>query len=215
MEGNMAYSDNNSHGFIQLIRSNEVENLIKQRPTAFLLLTLIAYRARRTLERQFNDLQVNEAFIGDHASYGATPRQYRTDKKILEKYNLATFRATNRGTIARLIDTTIFNINPEETTNQETTKRQSPDNQPTTNNNGKNDNNGIKRPFYQISGSQKRNPILEDPIFNRLMSVRGEDSDRATRLRMMCEPALNKKYPMFNFGREWNEANALLKSNPS
>ncbi len=211
----MTYTDNNSHGFIQLIRSNEVENLIKRRPTAFLLLTLIAYRARRTKERQFNDLEVNEAFVGDHSFYGATPREYRTDKKLLERYRLATFRATNRGTIARLVDTAIFNINPEETTSQQTNERLSLDNRPTTNNNGNNENNENKKPIFQRKTSLRNNPILDDPLFNRLLAVRGEDSDRATRTRMNCEPVLNSKYPRWKYGPEWDEANSILKGTPS
>lgn len=206
----MAYTDNNSHGFIQLIRSNEVENLIKSRPSAYILLTLIALRARRTRDRSFDGLNIGEAYIGDHNCYGASAREYRTDKKLLAEYGIATFRTTNRGTIARLVDTTIFNINPEETTSQKTRKRQEHDNQQTTNNNDKKENNENMKPLPQRGITHKVNPILDDPIFQRLLTARSQSSDAAFRVREACEKTLNNRYPIWKHASDWEIARSIL-----
>jgi len=84
------------------------------RPTAFLLLSLIANRARRTNEKDLMvELEIGEALIGDYCSYGATESIYRTDKEYLLKHGfILTTRTDRKGTIVRLIDSDIFDINP-------------------------------------------------------------------------------------------------------
>ncbi len=128
-------------GFIQIKRNDEILNLIRKRPSAFLLLTLIAFRARRTKENQFDGLEIGEAYIGDYQSYCATLQVYRTDKKFLETNGIITTRATNRGTIAKLNSTSLFDINAEELTIQPTNYQHAVNKQLTTNNNDKNVNN--------------------------------------------------------------------------
>lgn len=126
-------------GFIKLQRSEEVEALATTRPTAFVLLTLIALRARRKTQRTFDGRQMGEAYIGDYESYGVTEQIYRTDKKFLESNGLITTQVTNRGTIAKLVDTSIFDINVEATNDpantQLTTSQRPANDQLTTNKN--------------------------------------------------------------------------------
>lgn len=119
------------NGFIQLPRkSKNFYELIKRRPTAFVLLVLIARRARWANDTNFDDLEVGEALIGDHKTYGVTRQVYRTDKEFLEKFNFITTRATNKGTIAKLIDTSIIDINAQPT-NQRANHRLTTDQPPT------------------------------------------------------------------------------------
>lgn len=107
------------NGFIKLKRSPELEHLVLTRPSAYILLTLIAFRAKRTNERTFNGLEVGEALVGDYSKYLSTRRKYRTDVNILKEAQLITTRKSNRGTIAKLADSSIFDINTEEEDHQE------------------------------------------------------------------------------------------------
>jgi hypothetical protein len=80
--------------FIQFVRdSKEFEFSINKRPSAFVLLSLIAQRARRTNENIQDGLEIGEALIGDYKTYQATEQTYRTDKKYLEKLHFPTFRS--------------------------------------------------------------------------------------------------------------------------
>ena len=138
-----------SGGFIMLRRGPETLELM-QDADAFVLLTHIAYRARRTNGLNRHDLALGEALLGDYRAYGITERRYRTAKTKLAKWGLATFRATNKGTIAILCGTSIYDPNVEvsdgQTDSQTTDKRRTDDglrDRPeTTINNGNNGNNG-------------------------------------------------------------------------
>jgi hypothetical protein len=97
--------------WIKLIRSYEVQQLLRD-PLAFTLLTVIALRARwRRSGFDVQGLQLGEALIGDYSSYGMSRRQYRTRLERLEKWGLITTRRTRHGTIARLVSSSIFDIN--------------------------------------------------------------------------------------------------------
>ena len=105
----------NNYGFIKLVRnSSKYFRILEERPTAFLLLSLIANRARRTNEKDLMiDLEIGEALIGDFFAYGVTRAVYRTDKEYLIRNGfILTTRANRRGTIVKLIDSDIFDINP-------------------------------------------------------------------------------------------------------
>jgi hypothetical protein len=99
-----------THGWFKAIRSDEALELLRANKNAFLLLYVIAYRAQ--WKRGFNrfNLQQGEALIGDYENYGISEREYRTAKMNLEKWKFATFKATNAGTIAKLINTSVFSI---------------------------------------------------------------------------------------------------------
>lgn len=170
-------------GFIQLKRNEEVFNLIRKRPSAFLLLTLIAFRARRTKENQFDGLEIGEAYIGDFKSYCATQQIYRTDKKFLETNRIITTKATNKGTIAKLVGSTFFDINAEELATQPTNNQRAANEQPTTNNNDnnvKNANNTNNKSRLEINESKslpyKGETHTRYPEANPTLTARGMSS---------------------------------------
>ena len=102
-----------TNGFIKLNRSEQTRELLKH-PKAFTLLTVIACRGRRTNgAANIHDVKIGEALLGDHKEYGMTEQEYRTCKAKLKQWNLATFRGTNKGTIAKLTDNSIYDINAE------------------------------------------------------------------------------------------------------
>jgi len=142
--------------FIMLHRSEETNELMKY-PPAFMLLTQIALRARRTNRFNLEELKPGEALIGDHPSIGLSEQQYRTAKKKLKKWGFATFRSTNKGTIAKISTTEIYDINIENSNDQnniQATDNQRAGNiQETTNNNVNkvnNDKNELKEHSSEI-----------------------------------------------------------------
>lgn len=99
-------------GFIKFMRSDKAGALLGD-PRAFVLATVIALRARRTDDVNLYDLTIGEALLGDYERYGMTRQQYRCAMGRLARWGIATFRATNKGTIARLCDDTIYDIHQE------------------------------------------------------------------------------------------------------
>lgn len=124
-------------GYIQLVRdSQDLDDMLANGyHNEFILLTVIARRARWKESRTSNT-KVGEARIGDHEKYGMTRQQYRTAKKNLEKWGFVTITSTKAGTVAKLVDTTVYNINADVVNhdiNQELTISQpSANHQPTT-----------------------------------------------------------------------------------
>jgi len=111
--------------------------IIKERPTAYILLSIIAQRAYHPDISVNSTLEPGEALIGDYEIYGVTEQIYRTDKEYLLNNHFITIKSTNRGTIAKLADTTIFDINlPEsnEPSNEQATNNQRPTNEQLTTN---------------------------------------------------------------------------------
>jgi len=148
--GRLAGEAMSGRGFIKQQRSEDVAALFGD-PYAFTLLTVIAQRAKRTGTLDVHGLELGEAMLGDHRNYGMSRQQYRATIKRLKKYQLATFRTTNKGTIAKLTDTRIYDINIEagnhqsdHPANQQATIDQPSSNHQATTN--KNNNNG-KNPF--------------------------------------------------------------------
>ncbi len=129
--------------FIRLERledSEELRHMLLADHNAFILLTIIASRARRCREPSpINGTRQLQALIGDYKNYGLSERNYRTAKEHLEKWGLVTIETTNRGTIATLCNGKVFDINPEEgdgqPDRQTTDSRQAGDGQTTTKNN--------------------------------------------------------------------------------
>jgi hypothetical protein len=127
--------------FIMLQRSVQTLELIEHQPRSFLLLALIALRAKRTNNHPDRNLQIGEAYIGDYRAYGATRAKYRRDIKCLEISQKITTRKTNRGTIAKMSASDIFDINSENIAIKKTKKEPTNDQQKATNNNDKNEKN--------------------------------------------------------------------------
>lgn len=96
--------------FIKFKNSPEYRWLIKERPTAFVLLSLVASRAKTSNDHPEFRLEVGEAYLGDYKNYGVTERIYRTDKSFLENANFVTTRTTNKGTIIKIVSSSIFEL---------------------------------------------------------------------------------------------------------
>ena len=105
-------------GYIKFNRGPETNKLLRH-PNAFVTLTLIALRARRTKDDAGkDDVEVGEALIGDWDSIGLTRGEGRTALNKLEKLNLITKRTTSKGTIAKVISTGVYDINLESNSQQ-------------------------------------------------------------------------------------------------
>jgi len=168
----------NSTGWIKLLRMPATYELLRNK-NAFILLTIIALRARRT-DDIVSGLKAGQAFIGDWANYGLTEQQYRNAKNNVLKMGFATFRATPRGTITTLTENSIYDINQdnqqrtEQRTNNEQTNEQT-----TTNKNDKNDKKNEKN-------------IYSSPNQNRLNGTR---NGRASRYRSVTQFNQSEQYP--------------------
>jgi hypothetical protein len=121
-----------NNGFIKLYRDSKAYELMKGHPMAFILLTVIALRARR---QDGIYLKAGQALIGDYSNYGMSRMQYRTAVKHLKHNHQATFKTTSRGTIATLIDFSIYDINShgEQPTQQPSKNEKADKTQPTVN----------------------------------------------------------------------------------
>jgi hypothetical protein len=119
--------------FVRFIESSpEFYSLIKQRPTAFALLAIIVDRARKVPLTIKDGIEVGEALIGDYEKYGATEQTYKTDKNYLKKFGITTFKSTSKGTIAKLVNSSIFDISRNLSTDKSTGEQQATNEQPTT-----------------------------------------------------------------------------------
>ena len=118
-------------GFIKYMRSEEAEFLLKY-PNANHLFMVMAFRARRT-DHPMNGLKAGQCFLGDYSSIGMTRQQYRTAQDQLIKWDLATFKGTNRGTIGTILNSKVYDINTN-TNNQQITNQQPTSNQQATTN---------------------------------------------------------------------------------
>ena len=111
-----------SEGFIQQSRDEEKLYLLRYHPNAFLLLTLIADRARRYAGGP-DGLLPGQCYIGDYEACGLTEQKYRTAKELLKvrKHILicetcrtrqkSTTGTTTIGTLVKLISTNVYDIN--------------------------------------------------------------------------------------------------------
>jgi len=99
--------------YLMLNRTLDTKELLRD-PHAFVLLTLVALRARRTNGIDTDSLTIGQALIGDYETIGLTRQEYRTALKHLEKYQILTTQPTNKGTVATLCNSTIYDINSEE-----------------------------------------------------------------------------------------------------
>ena len=96
-------------GFIKFKRGYDMT--IHNYPNAFNLLAVIAQRAKWRESFNNRGLDLGEALLGDFKSYGLTRQQYRDTLELLKATNQITTRRTNKGTIAKIATTSIFDIN--------------------------------------------------------------------------------------------------------
>ena len=101
-----------SGGWFKASRSADAFELQLAAPNAFRLAWIIAYRARYSNGFNRHGIDTGEAMLGDYETCGFSEQEYRTAKKFLAKWKFATFRVTPKGTIARLMDTRLFEVLP-------------------------------------------------------------------------------------------------------
>jgi hypothetical protein len=118
-------------GFVKMMRSPDIIELIETSPVTFTLAAVIALRARYRSGISLKGLQPGESFLGDYRRCGLSRQQYRTAQANLAKWRFAEFRPTNKGTIAKLIDVRLFDV-LNESGNQQT-NQQPTNGQPLTN----------------------------------------------------------------------------------
>ena len=111
-------------GYIKLMRRG-VRELLYSDPKAFLLLTQVADRALRTKQYNVHRLEVGEAMIGDHKKLAMTRKEYRTRLERLVTAGFLTTRGANKGTVAKLSDARVFDINVDDKGHQGAIKRAS------------------------------------------------------------------------------------------
>ena len=143
------------------MRGNDALELIRKNPNAYALAAVVANRARWREGFNADGIEQGEALLGDHREYGMTRQKYRTALAQLCKWNFATTRATNAGTIARLTDARLFdplNLAGNQPDNQQPTAAQPPANhRPTTNEEGKQEK---KVKDDSLRGLRLKNPQL-------------------------------------------------------
>lgn len=130
------------NGYYKIHRGEDLVELFRH-PLENNLLSFCAYRAKRTNSFSAVGLEKGEALVGDHRACGLSRQEYRTALKNLEKWKFLTIRTTNKGTIVKLTNSNVYDIN-EESTNQQanqspTITQPSPNHHPTTNKNDKNE----------------------------------------------------------------------------
>ncbi len=96
--------------WVALHCGEEAETLLARHPNAFLLLCQIAMRARWK-DCPITKMKKGEAFIGDWKAAGLhSEKAYQVAKKRLASCGLVEFQGGNRGTTAKLVDSTIFSL---------------------------------------------------------------------------------------------------------
>lgn len=88
--------------------NKETDNLMKD-TDAFLMLLKIAYNTKREDSFSIPDCEIGEAFITAEM-IGVSQQTFRTTKNKLAKWGFATFKATNKGTIARMTTDKFFKL---------------------------------------------------------------------------------------------------------
>ena len=103
--------------YIKFIPGEKSDWLRKKYPNAFLLLSLIAERARR-YNGHIDGFKIGWALIGDHKSAGLSRQNYRTALDILQSYKIIEIlcrgkkdeKSTIQPTIKKSINGTLVNL---------------------------------------------------------------------------------------------------------
>jgi hypothetical protein len=198
--------------WFKTFRSPDALELLEYSQNAFLLLYLIAYRARWRDGISVDGLSQGEALLGDYENIGLTEQMYRTAKLVLEKCGFATFRTTNKGTIARLINTRVFSISNDspngQNNGQPTDKQRTSNGQTTTN---KTDKKGIREECKNKTHTQPGDnlPLLcpTEAECRKLFTQLGKSADEGTRFHAYYElngwPSSNKPNALELMAKTW------------
>lgn len=108
-------SEDDAVSWLSYHRTESADLLQKRHPAAFLLLSLIARRARYAEDPcQVTKLTFGQCFIGDWREAGlSSQKQYRIAKEVLQQGQFAAFQGTNKGTTATLLPTAFYSISNE------------------------------------------------------------------------------------------------------
>jgi len=167
-------------GFIKLMRNSDVMELIIKKPLDFHLLTIIAYRAKRK-DCKITGLKKGSALVGDYENYGMSRQNYRTSLSNLQGYGYITINPTTRGTIATLIDSSIYDINMDDSnhqpnhqvTNEVTISQPSSNHQVTTNK---------KERSKEVKKKEEKKKIEKENLSEYLMRIVTEEGILSERL---------------------------------
>ena len=104
--------------YIMFMKSERVKSLITEHPFAFVILSLVAQRARwnpgicpDTGLEQGEALIGASDFEGHRKNCGLSRSNYRSGLNKLLSIGLLTVKVTNRGTIAKLCDSSVYDLN--------------------------------------------------------------------------------------------------------
>jgi hypothetical protein len=151
-------------GFIKYMRSEEAINLHSNK-NANHLLSIIAFRASRKGNPVLG-VKPGEAFIGDYKKMGLTHREYRTAITNLVKWGYVTTITTNKGTIAKLCNSDVYDINSDLFDKQTTIQRQTKDKQETTiNNERKKEIKNTKSDFLDNNSKRKNKEEIRATLY--------------------------------------------------
>ena len=96
--------------WFKAMRHEDGFELIKKNKNAFLIAYLIASRSRYSERYNADGLTLGEAMIGDFKTLRMTRQEHRTALKTLVDGRFITVRTTNKGTIAKLTDTRLYDV---------------------------------------------------------------------------------------------------------
>lgn len=167
-------------GFVAYMRSSEASELRKQDPNGFLLLSLIAERARWKAEVcPVTGRKQGEALIGDYKEAGIKTReQYRGAARRLQEAGFITIKTTNKGTVATLTDSSVWSIAPDFATISPTSEQPSNNHPATTKeqgNTGKHGNTPPKSPRGDWKPSENQTRL--NRLFKRRDSTKWSDKE--------------------------------------
>ena len=178
-------------GFIKYLRSEEAQHLHCNK-NANHLLNVIAYRASRN-GNPVKKVKPGEALIGDFKSIGLTRQEYRTAVDNLTKWGYITTKTTNAGTIARLCNSKVYDINSKafnQENNQQTTIEQPSSNHQTTTIKNERKKERNKKKNIADRNDSNGNHYDKRQAFQAIVNFYGDGSDKLDNI--------NKEFQHYN-----------------
>lgn len=163
--------------WIKMMRTDSTVELLKNQKE-FSLLANIALRAKRTDSLSTIGLNAGEVLIRGCRDVGMSDRQYRTCKTNLEKWGFTTSRPTSKGTVIKIIDSSVFDINmdagDEQRDTRPTSRRRAGD-EHYIYKNDKNDKNDKKKTYMSDSDEYRLANLLLEEIRSHLPDFKPPD----------------------------------------
>ncbi len=190
-------------GFVKAMRSDEAA-FLDTNPLANHVLNVIARRARRTPD-PLNGLQIGECFVG-HKGLGLSEQQYRTVKKNLQKWGLVEFkkaeRVTDRGTVAKLLDSKVYDINETDPNGRPT------EDQRKTNGRATEDQRQTKNVISKEGNNEKKKPL--SPVIDfSLFNVSDDHISEIKRIRRKNKGGSMSQRVVNTLANEFQQAGAM------